>query len=179
MTMSAKALVAFATSYGSTQEVADQVAAVLRDYGLMVDVQPARQVRSLAEYDAVVLGAPLLMYNWHKDARRFLSRHRQALMDRPVTIFALGPVHDPHDEQEWQNSRAQLDKVLARYAWFNPIDDALFGGKYAPGKLRFPINLFAGAEPATDIRDWATINAWAGDMAAKLQTAAPSASDMV
>jgi flavorubredoxin len=38
MTMSASVLVAYATRYGSTQEVAEAVAATLREGGLEVDV---------------------------------------------------------------------------------------------------------------------------------------------
>jgi len=90
-------LVGYATRYGSTQEVAEAVAAALREGGLEVDIRLLREVRTLAGYSAVVLGAPLFMFRWHKDALRFLSRHREALLERPVAIFALGPVHDPYD----------------------------------------------------------------------------------
>jgi len=92
--MSARILVAYTTRNGSTQEVAEAVATTLREHGLEVDIQPMRQVRTLADYQAVVLGAPLYMFRWHKDALRFLSRHREALTERPVAIFALGPFHD-------------------------------------------------------------------------------------
>lgn len=166
-------LVGYATRYGSTQEVAEAVAATLRERGLATDVQPLRQVRTLAGHGAVVLGAPLIMYHWHKDALHFLSRHRQALTERPVAVFALGPVHDPHDEAEWQDSRAQLDKELAKVPWLRPVAMELFGGKFDPAKLRFPINLLAGQEPASDLRDWTSIRAWAGDLAAKLEPALP------
>ena len=104
--MTTKVLVAFATRYGSTQEVAEAVVATPRECGLAVDLQLLREERTLAGHSAVVLGAPLFMFRWHKDALGFLSRHRQALMERPVAVFALGPVHDPYNEQEWQNSWA-------------------------------------------------------------------------
>jgi len=167
--VSASILVAYATKYGSTREVAEAVAATLRECGLAVDIQPMREVRTLAGYSAVVLGAPLFMFHWHKDALRFLSRHREALAERPVAVFALGPTHD--DEKEWQDSRAQLDKELANLPWLTPVALEMFGGKYDPAKLRFPINLLAGKEPASDLRDWAAIRAWASNLAAKLQPA--------
>jgi menaquinone-dependent protoporphyrinogen oxidase len=171
--MSTSVLVGYATRYGSTQEVAEALAATLRETGLAVDLQPLRQVRALAGYSAVVVGAPLYMFRWHKDARRFLSRHHQALIERPVALFALGPVHEPHDEEEWQNSRAQLDKELANFPWLSPVALEIFGGKYDPEKLRFPISLFAGSEPASDLRDWTAIRTWASNLAAKLEPAAP------
>ena len=166
--MSNTILVGYASHYGSTQEVAEAIAAVLGDHGLAVDLRHLRKVKTLADYSAVVIGAPLFMFHWHEDAHSFLSRHHEALLERPVAIFALGPVHDPHDEQEWLVSHAQLDTELAKYPWLKPVALELFGGKYSPGKLRFPINVLAGDAPASDLRDWATIRAWADNLAAKL-----------
>ena len=59
--MTASVLVAYATRYGSTQEVAEAVATMLRVRGLEVDIQPMREVRTLEGYRAVVLGTPLYM----------------------------------------------------------------------------------------------------------------------
>ena len=159
--MSEKILVAFATIYGSTQEVAEAIADALREGGAEVDLRPASEVRTLAGYSAVVLGAPLAMHKLHKDARALLSHHRKELSQLPVAVFALGPVHDPHDEQEWQDSRTQLDGELAKFAWFNPVAAEVVGGKFDPALLRFPLNKLAGSEPASDIRDWDAIRAWA------------------
>ncbi len=103
--MSPSVLVGYATRYGSTQEVAEAIAETLRIAGLLVELKPLREVRSLEGYHAVVMGAPLFMFHWHKEALSFLARHRQALQARPVAVFALGPVHEPHDEREWQDSR--------------------------------------------------------------------------
>ena len=165
--MSTLILVGYATRYGSTQEVAEVVAATLRECGLDVSIQLMREVRTLAGYSAVVLGAPLFMFRWHKDALGFLSRHRRALSERPVAVFALGPTHDPYDEQEWQASRTQLDKELAKFPRLTPVALEMFGGKYDPAYLRFPVNLLAGKEPASDIRDWTAIRAWASNLAVK------------
>ena len=169
--MSASVLVAYATLSGSTQEVAEAIAATLREGGLKVEIQPIRQVRTLEGYRAVVLGAPLYMFHWHKDALSFLSRHRQALTERPVAVFALGPFHD--EEKEWQEVRAQLDKELAKFPWLVPVAVAIFGGKFDPARLRFPYNLLPALKqiPASDIRDWTAIRAWASTLAVKIQPA--------
>jgi menaquinone-dependent protoporphyrinogen oxidase len=81
-----------------------------------------------------------------------------------VAVFALGPVHDPHDDQEWQGSHDQLAKELARFPWFQPVAVEMFGGKFDPEKLKFPLKMFAGKEPASDIRDWEAMRAWAGTL---------------
>jgi menaquinone-dependent protoporphyrinogen oxidase len=157
-------LVGYATQYGSTKEVAEAIAGTLRESGLEVDLQPLSKVRTLESYSAVVLGAPLLMFRWHRYALTFLSRHRNALSERPVAIFALGPTHEPHEDAEWKSSQEQLDKELAKYPWLKPASIKLLGGKYDPALLRFPLNLMAGKEPASDIRDWESIQAWAGGL---------------
>jgi len=171
--MSDSILVAYATRYGSTQEVAEAVAATLRDSGLEVDLEPVGKVRTLAGYRAVVLGAPLYIGRWHKDAQRFLSQHQETLTQRPVAVFTLGPTQS--DDKEWEGVRAQLDRELARYPWLTPVALELFGGKYDPAKLSFFHKLLASLPasplyqmPASDVRDWTAIRAWASNLAAKL-----------
>ncbi len=167
--MSAVILVAYATRQGSTQEVAEAVASTLRERGLEVELQPAREVLSLERYQAVVLGTALYMFRFHKDARRFLAHHRVTLAERPVAIFALGPFNN--EEKEWQGVRAQLDKELAKFPWLAPVAKQVFGGKFDPAQLRFPYNLLPALKrlPASDIRDWKAIHDWASAVAEKLQ----------
>lgn len=171
--MSDKVLVVYATRYGSTQEVAERVAATLRENGLQVDVKPAREVRTLEGYRAVVLGAPLYIGRWLKDAHRFLARYQEGLTQRPVAVFALGPTR--LEELENAEIRAQLDQQLSKYPWLKPVAAELFGGKYDPATLRFPDNLLGAVPasplhglPASDVRDWEAIRAWANDISTKL-----------
>ncbi|TLN07108.1 flavodoxin, partial [bacterium] len=96
--MTTKILLAYATRYGSTQEVATAIAGSLRKQGITVDLLPAKQVKSLQGYQALVLGAPLFMFHWHADALSLLARQRMALERLPVAIFALGPFHNKEDE---------------------------------------------------------------------------------
>jgi len=166
--MPASILVGYASQYGSTKAVAEAIAETLREGELVVDLQPLREVRTLAGYGAIVLGAPLLMYRWHADAKRFLSRHRKALAELPVAVFALGPIQEPHNEAEWKDAAAQLEKELARFSWFKPTALTLFGGKFDPATLRFPLNRLAGKAPASDIRDWKGIRAWAVELKTNL-----------
>ena len=169
--MAASVLVAYATRYGSTQEVAEAVAATLCGRGLAVDIQPVRNVQALDQYRAIVLGAPLYTFHWHKDALHFLARHKAALTQRPVAVFALGPFHA--EEKEFQGAREQLDKELAQFPWLTPQAIAIFGGKFDPQKLTFPHNMIPALKnmPASDVRDWTAIRAWANDLAAQFQPA--------
>lgn len=157
-------LVAYATKYGSTREVAEAIARTLGDRGLEVAVHPAHEVRDLSGYDAVIVGGPLYYFHWHRDARRFLGRHKQALARVPVAVFALGPFNDK--AEDFAGARDQLDRTLIKHEWLKPVAITVFGGKFAPGGLRFPDrNPAMKAMEASDIRDWDVIAAWAGQAA--------------
>jgi menaquinone-dependent protoporphyrinogen oxidase len=162
--MSDSVLVAYATRSGSTQEVAEVIAATLRERELTVNIQSMREVYTLEGYGTVVLGAPLYLFHWHKDALHFLARHRAALTARPVAVFALGPFHD--EEKEYQEARRQLDRELAKFPWLTPTAIAIFGGKFDPQKLSFPLNLVPALKrmPASDARNWTVIRSWASEL---------------
>jgi len=171
--MEIKVLAAYASTYGSTQEVAEVMAASLHQEGLTVDIQPARNVRTLAGYNAVVLGAPLYMFHLHKDALHFLARHRQAFTaGLPIAIFAGGPFGSG-DEKEWQEVRKQFDQELAKFPWLKPAAIEVIGGRFDPARLHFPWNLIPALKqmPASDLRDWAAIHARATSLAPKFQPA--------
>jgi menaquinone-dependent protoporphyrinogen oxidase len=164
-------LVTWATRYGSTEEVAHAVADALLKQGLTVNAQPMNDVRTLAAYDAVVLGFPLYIGRIHKDARHFLSSHRQALTQRPVALFVLGPTQA--NEKEWPASWNQLRKHLAKFPWFTPFATEMFGGKFDPQKLGFPFSFIPALRnlPPSDARNWPAIHAWASNLLSALQPA--------
>lgn len=77
--MPSSILVAYASKYGSTKEVCEMVATELRMNGATITLDKARDVKTLEAYGSVVLGAPIYIGAWHKDALNFLTRHRQEL----------------------------------------------------------------------------------------------------
>ena len=159
----ASILVAYATKYGSTQEVAEAIATRLRGRGFTIDVHAARDVDSLDGYDAVVFGGALYFFRLRREGRRFLSRHRKALSRVPVAVFGMGPIEDT--EEQYVGARKHLDKSLDKNESISPVAVTVFGGAFDPTGLRFP-----DANPAmkklapTDLRDWVAIEAWADSL---------------
>ena len=161
--MEEKILVTYASTNGSTQEVAEVIAETLRSHGLIVDLQPIRKVRTLNGYSALVLGVSIYILHWHKDMLRFLSQYQRVLAGGlPVAIFSGGPFSSG-DEKEWREVRSQVDQELAKFPWLTPVAVEIVGGKFDPKKLRFPLNLIPALKqmPANDLRDWVAIRAWA------------------
>lgn len=163
--MGHRILVAYATRYGSTREVAEAAGAVLRERGIEVEIKPVRDVAALDGYDGVVLAAPFYIGSMLKEATAFLERHRSALEAVPVALLALGPVRASDDMAE---ARKQLDGVLAKLEWLKPVAAEMFVGKYDPAHLRLLDKLIAlpPASPlhglgAHDDRDWDAIRSWA------------------
>lgn len=163
--MNPNILVAYATKYGSTGEVAEAIGERLREQGLVVDVKPVKEAPSLDGYDAVVFGAPFYVGSMLKEARAYLERQREALEGTPVAVFALGPTTG---EEPLYQAAEQLDNALKKLPWLQPVSAAMFVGKYDPHNLRFrdrlltmpPASPLHGLGPHDD-RDWEAIGAWA------------------
>jgi menaquinone-dependent protoporphyrinogen oxidase len=165
-------LIAYGTKHGSTREVADSLAYALCEHDLKVTTLPAAQVNDLSPYDAVVIGGSLYTGRWHPDALDFLKRHRGVLETMPIAVFAMGP--RTMDTKDVAQSRAQLDRGLAKVSGVTPFAVTIFGGVLDPRKLRFPFNRM----PASDARDWDAVHAWADDIAPGLIYGKPAPKPM-
>jgi menaquinone-dependent protoporphyrinogen oxidase len=147
-------LVVYASRHGSTSEVAERIAARLNRAGHRADVAAADGIMAKVDgYRLVILGGALYNGRWHRDARRFLRRHRDELTGVSVAVFGMGPRRD--DVGAWRRSRSQLDRALARYAWLHPVDVTVFGGVDPEPKR---------GRPRRDLRNWQTIDAWADSL---------------
>jgi menaquinone-dependent protoporphyrinogen oxidase len=153
-------LVAYATVYGSTKEVAEKVAQTLAEKGHDVTVSAAGDAKSVQGYDGVVVGTALYFFRAHKDFRKFFPRHRTELQSTPVAVFGLGPFEDK--DEDFEGARGHLMKTVDKNAWLEPVAVEVFGGAFDPEGLRFPhSNPAMKSMPASDIRDWDAIAAWA------------------
>jgi menaquinone-dependent protoporphyrinogen oxidase len=171
--MDKKVLVAYASKYGATAEIAEQVGEGLKKAGLEVEVLPAEKVKDLGEYGAVVLGSAVYAGQWRKEASDFLQGNEQALKEMPVWLFSSGPTGegDPVEAMKGWRFPEALQPVADR---IGPRDKAFFMGEIDMKKLNLPERMIIKAmkAPSGDFRDWETIESWAGGIAGELKRTA-------
>ncbi len=165
-------LVAYATKYGATAEIAEKIAQVLRQAGLGIDVALVKDVKNLAPYKAVIFGSAVYIGQWRKEAVKFLEANEQALAERKVWLFSSGPTGKGNPVellQGWRFPEA-LKPVVDR---IQPCDIAVFHGNVDVKKLNFIEKQMVKTvkAPSGDFRDWEAITAWAGTIADTLKPA--------
>jgi len=165
-------LVAYASKRGSTAEIAETVAATLRREGLGVCLERCDQVRSLENYDAVILGSAVYMKRWRGDARDFLKKHKKALRQKPFWVFSSGPVGDPAaDNPDW----VEPPKLAEKVEDLGGRGHAVFGGCLPTEPRGMMERAMVEGVPREyrDRRDWGEIRGWAKQVAEQL-VAVPS-----
>ena len=193
-----RVLVAYATMAGSTADVAKTVAEEIAKSGAQVDVLPLSEVKDLAAYDGVVVGAPMIM-GWHRAASGFLKRQRSAFQRIPLAVFVTAMSLTQTGESSVDGVPVTVDEKLPkppevegrlkfkeRYARLSnyirpilratgpvkPVSIGLFGGRLEYGRLKWWAVLFAMLiiqAPAGDRRNWDTIRSWAAGLPAALR----------
>ncbi|MEU5665566.1 flavodoxin domain-containing protein [Streptomyces longwoodensis] len=166
--MTTNVLVAFGTTNGSTAGIAETVADVLRKEGLTVRTAPAATVEDVTEFDAVIVGGALYAGRWHKDARRFVRRHRRALRERPVWLFSSGPLDPSASERDIPPVPGVRRTVLR----LDARDHVTFGGRLEEGAEGRIARMILRSGKGGDFRDFARIAAWAKQIAADLTAGA-------
>lgn len=188
-----KVLIAYTTHSGSTAEVAQVIGEELAKKGVVVEVYRLEEVSSLDSYDAVVIGAPMIL-GWHRAAVKFVKQHQQALSQRPVALFFMAMSLTQTGETSVDQVPIIVDAELAklpkkegrlsfreRYATVTnylrpvlkaaplvkPVRVGFFGGKLEYFRLKLLSLLFVmlviQAQPG-DKRNWPIIRGWAADL---------------
>ena len=157
-----KVLVTHASRHGATAGISTAVAAAIEERfaqhqrGVEVEVSPVSRVRSLAGYDAVVLGSAVYVGKWLPPAREFVRAFTRDLKVRDVWLFSSGPLGDPPRPVEEPAEPAALVDVLGAH------EHPILSGARDRGHLRVSERIVARAvhAPEGDFRDWDAIRAW-------------------
>ncbi|WP_292365790.1 MULTISPECIES: flavodoxin domain-containing protein [unclassified Methanoculleus] len=165
--MADRILVAYATRYGSTAEVAEAIGDELRKSGVEVDVRPVDEVRDLSLYRAAVIGSPIYMGKWLPEPQVFIEKNQQYLRTIPVAYFAVGLTVAEGGGEILRKAEASMDPVRMLV---NPVDVGVFPGKLVSGNLSFTDRTIIKLIRAKtgDFRDWESVCSWAGAVRSKI-----------
>lgn len=171
-----KALVAYGTRWGSTGEVAEELAAILVRQGCPTDVIDLRDGGNvdLEPYDLVVVGSGIAYGSWSRDSLRFLERNVEALRRKRLAMFACcgDLLFDPGRTRECEE---RYLKEVAGAHLLRPFTLSLFGGVLDFDRYSFLVKGIlsmknAGRKDMTergidttrpyDFRDWERIRQW-------------------
>ena len=152
-------LIVASSHHGSTREIAERVAEVLRSTQSVETVveDPAGAASWLDSADAVIVAAPVYSGALDPEAKRFLDTRRAELSLRPLVILASGGGFELSPKV-----RAQLDTYGAR-------DVAFFRGAVVEQRLSWRERLqlkVTKKEIYGDFRDWDAIESWAKGLTA-------------
>ena len=174
-------LVAYASRHGSTQGIAERIAARLCADGIDAEARPAAGVDDAARYDAIVVGGAAYMFHWLKDATRFVKRNRALLAARPTWLFSSGPVGpDTVDKEGRDVLEVTVPREFAELREaIHPRGEKVFFGAIDPAarpigiaeRLMSIMPAGRDAIPKGDFRDWPAIDAWADEIARELASA--------
>lgn len=162
-----RVLVAVASKYGATQEIAEAIGTGLRRRGVETTVLPIGEVASLDGFDAVVLGSAVYAGHWLKEARHAVQTFQGPLSTRAVWLFSSGPVGGKRllPEGEAVDVASLMEDTGAR-------GHTVFAGRIDETQLGFIERSMIHALHAEtgDFRDWDAIDAYAAQLATEMAT---------
>jgi len=163
-----RVLVTWGSERGGTEGIANAIADVLLQRGYNVAMVPANEAPPPEHFDAAIIGGALYANRWHRQARRYASRHAAELRRIPVWFFSSGPLDDSADAGAIAPT-AQVRSLMAR---IGVRDHVTFGGRLAADAHGFVAHAMAKTH-AGDWRNLDRVRAWAHQIAGGLRSATP------
>ena len=164
--MNTKVLVAYASKYGSTREIAESIASTLGENGISVDLKSADEIKDIHDYNAVILGSAIYIGNWPKSAVSFLKENQKILKEMPVWLFSSGPSGEGNPVQlvDGVLYPPSLKPIIEE---MQPVDITVFHGDINLTKInsmeKWAIKNVV-KKPFGDYRDWKSIEKWTSNV---------------
>ena len=170
-------LVAYATSRGSTQGIAERIVAGLERGGVAAEAGSVSDRPDVSAYDAVVLGSAVHGGKWLPAGSQFGRANSVLLAQRPVWLFSVSTVGDEEGmfpsriSRRLAAMRKETPEIAALRTALHAREHRNFAGVIArsdwPAVGRAFFRLMGGRYG--DHRNWSAIDAWAGAIAADLR----------
>jgi len=159
-----RVLIAYATKYGTTKEIAKEIQDVLAEKSIESDLINVMETGKIETYAAVILGSPVYMGKMLVEARDFCTHYQPYLKDTWLAIFVNGISCCSPGSAVTSSLMAAIDE-MAEYV--RPAMKTAFAGAFSPTKLTDADAQIAGLvrPPVGDFRDHEAIRIWAQDVA--------------
>jgi menaquinone-dependent protoporphyrinogen oxidase len=155
-----KLLIAYYTETNTTKEIAEKIGRIAEAKEWESDILRLSEVNSVKDYDAVIIGAPVHAMHWVPEANSFVEKHREDLKNIPVAYYLVAYLLNCSRPFFQKLIRKSLNKASAVV---EPMATGMFDGRVESEFPAFPRLIFGvKAGTATDLRDWAQIESWAG-----------------
>lgn len=176
-----KVLVAYSTWAGATHQVADEIGKDLNKNNLQVSVLPAKNVKSVSEYQVVILGTSIHASQMTGDFNRFLNRFHKDLVTRKTGYFVVCFNMIEDNEKNRAETMGWLNKSISKFPEIKPIALGLFAGAALTDSEEFnKLNVLVKKliesmkksmntdKGKSDFREWEKIHAWTAELAGKI-----------
>ena len=170
-----KILIAYASQFGTTGEVAKAIGEVLCQKGNRVDTRWIKNVQDLNNYDAVIIGSAIQYDKWMPQATEFVIENQNILSKLPVAYFFTCLTLSKKTKKTEQKAKAYSDKIYSLVPQVKPVSVGRFAGVLDYSKMSFftsiilKIMLSILGVSEGDYRDWDAIQSWANRLSLKLQ----------
>ncbi len=169
-----KILIAYASEFGTTGEVAEAIGEVLCQEGNTVETKWVNNVKDLNNYDAVIIGSAIQYDKWMSEATEFVTANQNILAKLPVAYFFTCLVLSQQAEKAEKQAMTYADKLYSLVPQVKPLSVGRFAGVLNYSKMSFFSRLIfkvilsiLGVQEG-DYRDWDAIRAWAKGVHFKL-----------
>lgn len=181
-------LIVFASRFGSTDEIAHEIAEELeKKHKTLTQVHNLRdgvKIPSLDEFDGIIVGSGIKMGRWTKESYKFLKQNHIALNNKVLGLFvSSGEAANPktHAEarvkyleeiMERTGVKADMIEAFGGIIDFSSSSTYSFLEKKTIQKLARSIEggITIDDDKMNDFRDWELIRNWAKDFSHLVKT---------
>jgi len=180
-------LIVFASRFGSTDEIAHEIAEELEKHEIiteMLNLKDGESTPSLDEFDGILVGSGVKMGRWTKEAFSFLKQNHNSLNNKVLGLFvSSGEAANPKTHDGARNN--YLEKIMERTGGkadmaeaFGGIFDLSSNSNYSFLEKKIILRLAKSVKEGiimqegkvNDFRNWQLIRNWATDFANLVKT---------
>ena len=164
--MAKKILVAYATRYGSTLEVAEKISEKLQELGHVCDCMDFQDVEDITKYDGLIAGSAIHMGKWLPEAKEFMEGKRAFLSTIPVVLFSLGITLTNPTDHVTRKALFATDEICQ---YVTPKEIKLFAGRLIRDELIDADRdlVILAKPPFGDFRDYRELEKWTTEIESK------------